>query len=298
MHNWMRSEPIETTIARLSRLGYDGIEISGEPAQYDAGKVKELLAKHRLQCWGAVTLMFNGRDLVHEDSYVRMLSIQYTKDCLTFAAALGGKILTLVPSGRLTPMASPESEWKWAVDGMKECQEHAEKVGVRIAIEPLCRFETYFINRHDQALELAYQVGGNCGVCLDFFHMNIEEDDWAKALKVTADAGKLYDVHVADNNRMPPGQGAIDWKRAIGDVQAAGYEGYVTVEFFVPLDRTPRSTHSDNGPATKSGASEVALKFLHDRSTGELPERLYDRYVKDAAEHLRKSEKQLHPGRA
>ena len=32
MHNWMRPEPIETTIDRLGRCGYDGIEISGEPA--------------------------------------------------------------------------------------------------------------------------------------------------------------------------------------------------------------------------------------------------------------------------
>ena len=31
MHNWMRPEPIETTITRLGRSGYNGIEISGEP---------------------------------------------------------------------------------------------------------------------------------------------------------------------------------------------------------------------------------------------------------------------------
>ena len=32
MHNWMRPEPIETTIKRLADAGYDGIEIAGEPA--------------------------------------------------------------------------------------------------------------------------------------------------------------------------------------------------------------------------------------------------------------------------
>src|SRR5260370_7564756 len=70
MHNWMRPEPIETTLARLARFGYDAIEISGEPATYDAGEVKELLAKHNLKCWGSVTLMVNGRDLIHQDHYV------------------------------------------------------------------------------------------------------------------------------------------------------------------------------------------------------------------------------------
>ena len=43
MHNWMRPEPIERTIERLARLGYDGIEISGEPQGYDPEHVRGLL---------------------------------------------------------------------------------------------------------------------------------------------------------------------------------------------------------------------------------------------------------------
>jgi D-psicose/D-tagatose/L-ribulose 3-epimerase len=82
MHNWMRPEPIETTITRLGRSGYDGIEISGEPALYDAESVKRQLGEHGLECWGAVTLMTGGRDLVHEDYYVRRASVEYVKDTL------------------------------------------------------------------------------------------------------------------------------------------------------------------------------------------------------------------------
>ena len=75
MHNWMRPEPIEPTIARLARLGYDGIEISGEPQGYDVAHVRGLLDEHGLECWGAVTLMMGGRDLLHEDPYVRLGSV-------------------------------------------------------------------------------------------------------------------------------------------------------------------------------------------------------------------------------
>ncbi len=71
MHNWMRPEPIETTITRLGRSGYEGIEISGEPATYDHDEVKRLLEQNGVECWGSVTLMTGGRDLVHEDHYVR-----------------------------------------------------------------------------------------------------------------------------------------------------------------------------------------------------------------------------------
>ena len=57
MHNWMRAEPIEVTIARLAKCGYDAIEISGEPERYDTKHVRKLLDDHGLTCWGSVTLM-------------------------------------------------------------------------------------------------------------------------------------------------------------------------------------------------------------------------------------------------
>jgi sugar phosphate isomerase/epimerase len=43
MHNWMRAEPLEVTVAPLARYGYDAIEISGEPGRYDPREVRPLL---------------------------------------------------------------------------------------------------------------------------------------------------------------------------------------------------------------------------------------------------------------
>jgi D-psicose/D-tagatose/L-ribulose 3-epimerase len=289
MHNWMRPEPIETTIRRLGKSGYDGIEISGEPAVYDAAEVKRLLDEHGLECWGSVTLMTGGRDLVHEDHYVRRASVEYVKDTLTLVSELGGRILTVVPStvGKVVPMASPEEEWAWCVEGLKECQAHAEQVGVRIGVEPLCRFETYFINRHDQALQMAKDVGGNCGVTLDLFHMNIEEADWAQALRNAGDY--LVDVHVADNNRMPPGQGALDWDLLAKTLADIGYDDYLTVEFVVPVDRSPLSQRQEIADAGEGGASLGVEQFLRDHGTGILPEHYYDRYVQESIDRLRQS---------
>src|SRR5258707_622580 len=114
MHNWMPPEPIDTTVRRLARFGYDGIQISGEPAVYDVAQVKELLAEGGLICWGGVTLMTGGRDLIHEDKYVRLGSIEYVKDCLRLIGELGGSVLTVIPStvGKIVPMASPGDEWR------------------------------------------------------------------------------------------------------------------------------------------------------------------------------------------
>ncbi len=52
MHNWMRAEPIEVTIARLAKYGYKSIEISGEPEKYDTKEVRRLLKDIRSELLG------------------------------------------------------------------------------------------------------------------------------------------------------------------------------------------------------------------------------------------------------
>src|SRR4051794_20354770 len=146
MHNWMRAEPLEVTLARLSKFGYESIEISGEPDQYKAEDVGPLLNKYGLRCWGSVTLMLGERNLVAADEEQRKMSVQYTKDCIDLVAALSGVEMTIVPAtvGKISPDSTPEREWEWAVEALKEIYEHSQPLGVRLAIEPLNRFETYF----------------------------------------------------------------------------------------------------------------------------------------------------------
>jgi len=287
MHNWMRPEPIDRTVARLGRLGYDGIEIAGEPALYDAGHVRRLLSEHGLECWGGVTLMTQGRDLIHEDRYVRLGTVRYVRDCLDLVAALGGRVLSLVPStvGKVVPMASASEEWRWCVESLRACQEHAEAVGVRIGLEPLNRFETHFLNRCEQGLALAEEVGGDCGVALDLFHMNIEESDWAAALRAAGD--RLVNLHVADNTRMPPGHGAFDWEAVVRELAAIGYDGHLSVEFVPTTDRSAISERPDMGDVSESGASPGMEQFLRDHSTGAVPEPRYDHYARESLVRLR-----------
>jgi len=71
MHNWMRAEPIEVTITRLAKYGYESIEISGEPEIYDTKHVKQLLDENGLKCWGSVTLMLGERNLLARDEAQR-----------------------------------------------------------------------------------------------------------------------------------------------------------------------------------------------------------------------------------
>jgi D-psicose/D-tagatose/L-ribulose 3-epimerase len=262
MHDWIHPEPIEATVERLARCGYEAIEISAEPALHDVGEISRLLEVHGLECWGGVTRMIGGRDLVHADKQVRRGGVEYVTDALRFVSDLGGEILVVTPSslGKTEPMGSPVTEWGWCVTALRECQEHATHLGVRLAIEPLNRFETHFVNRCDQALALAEEVGGDCGVCLDLFHMNIEEASWRDAIAVAG--RRIADVHVADNNRRPPGEGSFAWLDVLRELAAAGYDSYLTLEFVAPVDRTPLAPPQER---SFEDAARGAAEFLRGR---------------------------------
>ncbi|MCY4409789.1 MAG: TIM barrel protein, partial [Caldilineaceae bacterium] len=115
MHNWMRAEPIDVTIRRLARYGYKSIEISGEPEVFDTKELRKQLADNGIACWGAVSLMFEGRDLIHADEAVRATSITYLNECITMVKELDGYEMTIVPSqvGKVAAMDTPEQEWAW-----------------------------------------------------------------------------------------------------------------------------------------------------------------------------------------
>jgi D-psicose/D-tagatose/L-ribulose 3-epimerase len=292
MHNWMRAEPVETTIQRLARYGYDGIEISYDSVELAPGApgtkaVAGMLRDNGIVCAGAISLMFQGRDLIHADPQVRADSVDYLRKSITMVKELGGDLMSIVPSevGKVKAMASPEEEWAWAIEGLKELRDHANASGVQIGIEPLNRFETNFVNRSDQALLLADAVGPDVGVCLDVYHMNQEEADTFKAFE--ACAGRIVDLHVADNNRMACGMGDLDWARIISTLQAVGYDRWLTVEFVPPLDRTPANPYKNAVAAADASLTPDQLKFIEDHGSGVLSEEFYSWLVEETIKTLK-----------
>jgi sugar phosphate isomerase/epimerase len=289
MANWMRAESIETTVARLVRYGYDAIELSGEPRTYDTGIVGKLLRDNGLKCSGVLTLMHNGRDLISADEWVRVNTVQYLKDCVAMAKELEAREVTIVPSqvGKVIPTCSPEREWAWAVEGLKEVYAYSEQQGILLAIEPINRFETYFINRHDQALMLAEAVGPNCGVCLDCFHLSIEEVDPYRAILNTG--SKLFDFHATENNRMACGLGCYDWERLMTIFKSIDYQDALTVEYVAPLDRTPANPYPNATAAAESDITPEQLDFIENHASGVLSQEFYTWLAEKSIKTLRQA---------
>jgi sugar phosphate isomerase/epimerase len=286
MHNWMRAEPIEVTVARLAKYGYESIEISGEPYTYDTKEVRKILNENGIRCWGSVTLMLEERNLVAKDEAQRAESVQYVKDCVTMVKELDGYEMTIVPAtvGKIAADGTPEEEWEWSVDSMKQIYEYALKEGVKLAVEPINRFETYFCSRTAQAIALAKATGPECGVCLDAFHLNIEEvDPYESILSVK---GMLVDFHVADTNRFACGQGHWDWLKLVGTLKTIGYDGALTVEFVAPVDRTPANPYPDAIETNPVDISPEQREFIEEHGSSMLTEEFYSWQVKTCADTL------------
>ncbi|THK34161.1 sugar phosphate isomerase/epimerase [Ensifer sp. MPMI2T] len=285
-HNWMRAEPLAVTLKRIKKYGYESIEISGEPAQYDINDTRALLKEHGIRCWGAVTLTLGERNLAAKDEGQRAKSVDYVKSVITMVSELEGEIVTLVPAtvGKVVPDGTEEEEWKWVVDATKECFAHAKKKGVRLAIEPLNRFETYLFNRAAQALALADAVDPDCGVCLDAFHLNIEEENIYDAIRLAGN--RLFDFHVADNNRFAAGLGHLDWPKIVAALKEIGYDGALTNEFVAPVDRTPAAKYPDMVERNPVDIPPEQLKFIQDHGSSLLTEKFYDDQMRITAETI------------
>ena len=274
-HNWMRAEPIRRTLERMQAQGIASIEIAGEPDQYDTREVRALLKANGQRCWGGVTLTLGKRNLAARDPAQREATVDYMKRVVTMVRELDGEIVSLVPVtvGKLVAEGTPEEEWTWLVDGVKAVYDHAERAGVRIAIEPLNRFETYLVNRCDQALALADAVGPNCGVCLDVFHMNIEEADLHAAFRRAR--GRIHDVHIADSNRFAPGMGQLDFGAIVDTLRAVGYDGALSLEFVATVDRTPANPYGPQVETQPVNISAQQRQFIIDHASSLLSDEFY-----------------------
>jgi D-psicose/D-tagatose/L-ribulose 3-epimerase len=131
-----------------------------------------------------------------------------------------------LPGRRRTP-----EEWKRAVDFYRELGPVLARHGVTLALEPLNRFETFFLNTAADAAALAVEVGHpNIGLLIDTFHSNIEEKSVADAYRVAGPY--LRHVHTCENDRGTPGSGHVEWDGVFRALRELRYDGWLTIESF------------------------------------------------------------------
>jgi sugar phosphate isomerase/epimerase len=224
-------EPIELGIARLAKNGYDGVEFIGEPSELDAEAITRELARNGMVASSVVSIYTPARDLVSSNPDVRAAALAYVRGNVDFASQIGAEVVTFTPTAcmKITPEAALEQEWAWAVESARAAGRYAADRGVTIVVEPWNRYETYLINRADQAVRFVDEVAEpNVGVMLDIFHMSIEESDLPAAIRSVGH--RLMHVHLADSNRAAPGQGHLDFVSILQAVLDTGYDRWLSYE--------------------------------------------------------------------
>lgn len=262
MTQWIAGdEDIECSFKRLQKYAYDGIELAAEPYTLHSEKMVALMKKYNLCCTSLCGIFSANRNL--SDAHGER-AIQYLKDSVDFAKAVGAPYIIVVPSPVgctvLQDMTYAEA-WHHAVCNIRIAAEYAESQGVKFAIEAINRYETYLVNTLSQALQLVEEINHPAvGVMADLFHMSIEENNIGASLRKVAK--HLMHVHIADNTRESAGLGSIDFKSLLYVLKDIEYQGPLTMEFLPrvanPYQVTDTKTHSE----LMDSFAEQAIHFM------------------------------------
>jgi sugar phosphate isomerase/epimerase len=234
---------IRKSVSLVSESGFDALEISPWiPRRLGRADIKSLrasLKRNGLGFSGFTSLYPPEMILASPSRASRRKNILYTKRLIELAGSLGGELLVW-GSGRSRniPKHVPFRKGQaWLVELLKASGDVANQVGVKIAIEPLNRFESTIIHNVSEALSLARRANRkSVGVVYDTFHTSLEEDSFTKPILLASE--RLAAVHISDCNRKIPGRGHIDFVPIFDALNEVGYDGYVTLEAI--LSRNPR----------------------------------------------------------
>lgn len=223
-------------LSKFSDWGFDSVEIAIEnPEDIDTALVKATLQKNKLLCETVCAVMITDRDL-RGTSHQQQSALTYLKGTMDVMEQIGAKMLVgpLYSSvGRAEAVSDEDykAQWSIVVKHLKELCDYAKLRGLTLAIEPLNRFETDFINTCEQALKLISDVNkDNLFIHLDTFHMNIEEKDLAASIRKAGK--KLGLLHACGTDRGTPGNDHIDWNKIAKALNDINYERQLVIESF------------------------------------------------------------------
>jgi sugar phosphate isomerase/epimerase len=219
-------------LQKIKGLGFAGVELAvRDPAKLDLPELERMLNLHRLQVPAIGTgqaYLEEGLSFTHSESLIRRQAVERIITHMNLAEKLGAVVIIgLIRGQKVTGVGSKQAE-SWLDEALRDCAVTNKKV--RLAIEPINRYETDLLNSVDQSLHfLDHLKTDTIGLLLDTFHMNIEERSISASIQA---AGKrLFHFHVADSNRWYPGAGHIDFREIMQSLSKIGYNGFISGEF-------------------------------------------------------------------
>ena len=222
-------------IETMKKVGYDGVEIpifEGDPEHF--AKIGKVISDNGLGATGVTVMPDLDHNAIGAEPAARKGALDHIKWAVDCTQAFGGEVLggpihqTL---GHFSGAGRTDEEWEWGVETLREAADYAAKANIALSVEPLNRFECYFLNLAQDAAAFARAVDRpNIGILYDTFHANIEEKDPVGAIGVSFD--QINHVHTSATDRGTPGKDHAPWQETFAALKSRDYEGWLVIEAF------------------------------------------------------------------
>jgi D-psicose/D-tagatose/L-ribulose 3-epimerase len=257
-------------LRKVKEWGFDGVEIPIDGVSRNgASALGAVLDELSLERTTISALDATQADPSSRDASLRQAAVDAMKRNIEHTKAAGAQLMCgplFQGLGRFTGRGPEKDEWSYAVETIREAGEYAQTLGIKMALEPLNRFEMYMVNTMADGARFIREVDlPNVGLLADTHHGNIEENNVADAW---LNAGSYINhVHISENNRGVPGSGHAIGLDIFQALEHMGYDGWITIEAFgltvpglIPRLHLWRSYSEHNDDAAKLG-----LAFIQDQ---------------------------------
>jgi len=228
-------------VEKVAKLGFDVIEIAAQHLNdYSPAHIAEIARSARAN-GVAVTAGLGPsprKNLSSADPAIRKAGRAFFEQTLANLAKLdihviGGALHSYWPVDYTKPVDKAGDRAR-GLEGIAGLADFAADLGIDLCLEVLNRFENHVLNTAEEGVAFVREIDKpNVKLMLDTFHMNIEENDFAGAIRT---AGPLLGhFHTGENNRRVPGKGRLPWHEIGTALREIGYARAVVMEPFVKM---------------------------------------------------------------
>jgi D-psicose/D-tagatose/L-ribulose 3-epimerase len=225
-------------LPRIRQLGFQAIDLSvARPEEFPVEATRRVLGETGVEPV-ITTALSPQHNPVSPESGVRRSAVENLKRIVDIANTLKVKIVGGViyaAWGYKTNRPPTEQEWQWSLECLREVARYARESGeVVLAVEVINRYVTHFLNIAEDAVRYCRETGmGNVKVHLDSFHMMIEEESFAKAIRCCGREYLAY-FHTCESHRGIPGTGLVPWRETFDTLREVGYDSPLVIESYDP----------------------------------------------------------------
>ena len=235
--SWIFGDMKLSEIAPLVKAaGLDGIELFADVVHVNPEDAVAICAENDLQIF---SLTPADADISHPNEDLRQQGLSYYRDMIAFAdriAQAQGQAPLVSCHGlvsRIRPVTSQGQEDQLLALSVSEICDWAAAKNLTVVFEILNRYETHQIRTVAEGLAFIQKLNKpNLKLLPDAYHMNIEEEKPAEALRAAGKNLGLY--HAADSNRCGVGHGHTDFSAQMSALAEIDYQGPIILEVNAP----------------------------------------------------------------